>query len=134
MLKKLLFFLLILSNINLYQSQEVSKDTLFSLKKDTLIPEKKEKHWKISGEHSLTLNQSAFSNWVAGGNNSFGAAAKVHYTFNYKKGKHIAKNKIMIGYGQVNSEGEKPKKTDDVFALESMYGYQISENWYMSSK
>jgi hypothetical protein len=108
------------------------KDTI-TIVKDTVIPEKKVKYWEISGDHSLTLNQSAFSNWVAGGNNSFGAAAKVSYSFNFKKGKHIAKNKITVGYGQVNSEGEKPKKTDDVLALESMYGYQISKNWYMSS-
>ncbi len=136
MLRKLFFFLFIVS-INSALSQEAKKDTLVSqdsllIKQDTL-PGIKEKRWKIHGDNSLLLTQSAFSNWVAGGNNSFGATAKVKYAFDYKKGKNIWNSRVILGYGQVNSEGEKPKKTDDIVALESSYGYRISKNWYMSA-
>ncbi len=138
MLKKLFFFLLLITSINLVRSQEVKKDTVATKsdtllsKQDSILP-KEEKRWNMTGENTLLLNQSAFSNWVAGGNNSFGATAKVKYEFDYKNGKNIWNNKIAVGYGQLSSEGEKPKKTDDIIVLESSYGYQISKNWYMSA-
>lgn len=91
------------------------------------------KHWKIIGQNSLLLNQNSFSNWVAGGNNSFGLNAKSNYEFNYKKNKHIWDNKIILGYGQASNEGDKPRKTDDILSLNSTYGYQIKENYYASA-
>ncbi|TWP24036.1 DUF3078 domain-containing protein [Apibacter muscae] len=121
-------YIILIGAINLFEAQENKKvDEL-----DSIIVPKKEKHWKIIGEQSLTINQSSFSNWVAGGVNSFGASAKINYSFNYEKGKNIFKNKIILGYGQVSNEKEKPKKTDDVIHIESMYGYKISKSWYSS--
>ncbi|MGM5631404.1 DUF3078 domain-containing protein [Apibacter raozihei] len=129
MLKKLLLLLLALSVSGLSKAQENEVNT--SVKDSVLIP-KKENHWKISGDHSLTINQNSFSNWIAGGTNSFGGAARINYSFDYKNGKHISKNKITVGYGQINNKGDKMKKTDDILLLESMYGYSISKNWYAS--
>lgn len=129
MMKKFLLFILITTISPYSYSQQILTDS--PLKDTVTIPEKV-KNWKISGDHSLIINQSSFSNWIAGGTNSFGGSGRIKYTFDYKKGKNIFKNILTIGYGQVNNKNDKVKKTDDILLLESMYGRSISKNWYAS--
>lgn len=129
MMKKFLLFILITTISPYFYSQQILTDS--PLKDTVTIPEKV-KNWKISGDHSLIVNQSSFSNWIAGGTNSFGGSGRIKYTFDYKKGKNIFKNILTIGYGQVNNKNDKMKKTDDILLLESMYGRSISKNWYAS--
>lgn len=129
MMKKFLLFILITTISPYSYSQQILTDS--PLKDTVTIPEKV-KNWKISGDHSLIINQSSFSNWIAGGTNSFGGSGRIKYTFDYKKGKNIFKNILTIGYGQVNNKNDKMKKTDDILLLESMYGRSISKNWYAS--
>jgi len=129
MMKKFLLFILITTISPYSYSQQILTDS--PLKDTVTIPEKV-KNWKISGDHSLIVNQSSFSNWIAGGTNSFGGSGRIKYTFDYKKGKNIFKNILTIGYGQVNNKNDKMKKTDDILLLESMYGRSISKNWYAS--
>ncbi|WP_295810106.1 DUF3078 domain-containing protein [uncultured Apibacter sp.] len=128
-MKKFLLFILITTISPYSYSQQILTDS--PLKDTVTIPEKV-KNWKISGDHSLIINQSSFSNWIAGGTNSFGGSGRIKYTFDYKKGKNIFKNILTIGYGQVNNKNDKMKKTDDILLLESMYGRSISKNWYAS--
>ena len=50
-------------------------------KKDTLpIPK-----WKINGKFGFIFNQSTFSNWTSGGENTVAGDINVNYDFNYKK-------------------------------------------------
>ncbi|CVK16214.1 Protein of unknown function (DUF3078) [Apibacter mensalis] len=129
MMKKILLFLFVSTLSQFIYAQQPLTGTPVT---DTLTVPKKAKNWKISGDHSLIVNQSSFSNWIAGGTNSFGGSARIKYSLDYKKGKNIFKNKITIGYGQVNNKNDKMRKTDDILLLESMYGRGISKNWYAS--
>ena len=41
--------------------------------------------WTIHGQNTILLNQSSFSNWAAGGVNSFALNVVFDYDFDYKK-------------------------------------------------
>ncbi|MCA4776946.1 DUF3078 domain-containing protein [Empedobacter stercoris] len=89
--------------------------------------------WFVSGNNSLLFSQSAFSNWVAGGVNSFALNANVDYEFNLTREKHIWDNRIVLGYGIQTNKGESSRKTNDVIDLTSSYGYNIGNNWYLAA-
>jgi len=90
------------------------------------------KAWSIIGQNTLMLNQSAFSNWVAGGANNIGWQAGVNYNMTYEKDKDLWENLIILGYGMNNTQGVGPRKTQDVINLSTNYGRKISGNWYAS--
>lgn len=86
--------------------------------------------WTISGENTFLINQSSFSNWAAGGVNSFAANLILNYDFNYKKDKWSWDNKIIAGYGLTHQRQTDWRKNDDRIILNSLLGYQASERWY----
>ncbi len=90
------------------------------------------KAWSIVGQNTLMLNQSAFSNWVAGGANNIGWQAGVNYNLTYEKDKDLWENLIVLGYGMNNTQGVGNRKTQDVVNLSTNYGRKISDNWYAS--
>ncbi|WP_333850916.1 DUF3078 domain-containing protein [Epilithonimonas sp.] len=90
------------------------------------------KAWSVVGQNTLMLNQSAFSNWVAGGANNIGWQAGVNYNMTYEKDKDLWENLIILGYGMNNTQGVGNRKTLDVINLSTNYGRKISENWYAS--
>ena len=94
--------------------------------------ENEQKTWKTSGAIGLTLTQASFSNWIKGGENSLAVNALVNYDMNYKKGKNVWDNKIIMAYGLSEISGVT-KKTDDRFELNSVYGYEAGNNWYYSA-
>ena len=85
--------------------------------------------WRISGENTLLLNQSSFSNWAAGGINSFAANLVFNYDFNYKKEKWSWDNKVIAAYGLTKQKSLGWRKNDDRIVLNSLLGYQASEFW-----
>ncbi len=95
-------------------------------------PVKEEKNWKTSGNFGLTLTQASFSNWIKGGENSVAANGIINYNMNYKKGKNVWDNKIIMAYGLSEISGVT-KKTDDRFEFNSVYGYEAGNNWYYSA-
>ncbi|RYZ79884.1 MAG: DUF3078 domain-containing protein, partial [Proteobacteria bacterium] len=81
------------------------------------------KAWTTKGNFSLLLNQSSFSNWIAGGENNISGTVGVNYDFNYKKNDWTWDNKVIASYGLIrvkNSDFEK--KTDDRLELNSLLG------------
>lgn len=86
--------------------------------------------WTISGEHTFLVNQSSFSNWAAGGVNSFAANLLLNYDFNYQKGKWSWDNKVIGAYGLTHQRATDWRKNDDRFVLNSLLGYQASNFWY----
>lgn len=90
------------------------------------------KHWSITGQNTLMLNQAAFSNWVGGGANNIGWIAGSNYNMTYEKDKDLWENIIVLGYGQNNTKGLGNRKTQDVINLSTNYGRKISKNWYAS--
>jgi hypothetical protein len=78
------------------------------------------------------LNQSTFSNWVAGGANNLGWLAGVNYNMTYEKGKDLWENIVILGYGQNNTQGLGNRKTQDIINLSTNYGREIYKHWYAS--
>ena len=98
-----------------------------------LMKSEVEKRWFFFGQNSLLFNQSAFSNWYAGGNNNFGVLGKVNYNIAYKNRRHFLDNNIQMGYGLVSSTGQSPRKTDDYINILTNYGYDLGRDVYLST-
>lgn len=88
-----------------------------------------EKNWKISGENTFMVNQSSFSNWSAGGINSFAANLLFNYNFNYQKENWNWDNKVIAGYGQSRQKTLGWRKNDDQLHFNSLLGYKAAEKW-----
>ncbi len=89
--------------------------------------------WSNKGNITVLFNQSAFSNWVAGGENNVAGNVSVNYNFNYLKGNITWDNKIIASYGLTKSKNsEFEKKTDDRFEFSSLFGKKGKKNWYHS--
>lgn len=90
--------------------------------------------WTIRGTNSLLLNQTAFSNWVAGGINSMALTARIDYEFNLKRGKTLWENRTLMGYGIRKEKNASSTKVEDIIDLNSKFGYQFgSSNWYAAA-
>jgi hypothetical protein len=85
--------------------------------------------WTIHGQNTILINQSSFSNWAAGGQNSLAANIVLDYDFNYKKDKWSWDNKAIFGYGLSKQNGLGWRKNDDRIILNSLLGYQAAKYW-----
>ncbi|PQJ71916.1 DUF3078 domain-containing protein [Polaribacter butkevichii] len=97
-------------------------------KKDTLPVPK----WKILGRFTFVFNQSSFTNWVSGGENTVAGDINVHYDFNYKKKNINWDTRILTGYGLSHLNGKGYRKTNDRFELNSLLGVKSGKNWFLS--
>lgn len=90
--------------------------------------------WKILGRSSFIFNQSSFSNWSAGGENTLAGNVTLNYDFNYKKDKVNWDSRLLTGYGfsYISESGKGWRKTDDRIELNSVYGYKTSTDWFFS--
>ena len=89
----------------------------------------KDTTWKIHGQNTFLLSQSSFSNWAAGGVNSFAANLVLDYDFDYKKGFWSWDNKVILGYGLSDQAGLGWRKNDDRIILNSLLGYKAAQYW-----
>lgn len=86
-------------------------------------------NWKLSGENTFMINQSAFSNWAAGGINSFAGNLMFNYDLNYKKDKWSWDNKAILAYGQSKQKSIGWRKNDDRLILNTLLGYEMADKW-----
>lgn len=98
----------------------------FAQDADTLKP------WKIYGVTSLSINQANFSNWSAGGENSFSGTALLKFYADYAKGNNSVNTVLNLKYGMIKTGDEKLKKNEDLIELISQYNNQFSKNWTVS--
>jgi hypothetical protein len=124
MIKKLCVVLLLL-NQNAF-SQEVKK--VQEDKKKDSIPKK----WNTTTKLAFILNQSTFSNWVAGGTNTVAGNINVNYEFNYKRKRWNWDNKITSAYGLSYVDKQGVRKTDDRLEYNSLLGYKSTKDWFFS--
>ena len=89
--------------------------------------------WKKGGKVSIMFNQSSFSNWVAGGENSMAANAFINYDFNYRKGDWRWDNKIITAYGMTKTKTNGTRKTDDRLEFNSVVGKKATQFWFYSA-
>jgi hypothetical protein len=90
--------------------------------------------WDFGGTLGLNFNQSYFSNWAAGGQNSISVTGLVSLFGNYKKDRHSWTNTLDLAYGMIAQDNNNPIKTDDRIDFTSKYGYEAGEGsaWYYS--
>ncbi len=112
------FFIFLGFGLAAFSQTTAVKDTVH---KDTI--------WRIHGQNTILIAQSSFSNWAAGGVNSFAANVLLDYDFNYKKGNWNWDNKAIFGYGLTDNAGQSWRKNDDRIILNSLLGYQYAKYW-----
>ncbi len=88
--------------------------------------------WTKTGKITLLINQSAFSNWQAGGDNNFAGNINLNYDFNYLKGDWLLDNKLLASYGLTINDDDGARKTDDRLELNSILGKKVNETWNYS--
>lgn len=93
-------------------------------------------YWTKKNSIGLDFNQGAFSNWNAGGYNSISGIVKGDFFRKYEKGRILWSSDLKVRYGLNKQDNQEVRKTDDVFALNSTFGYRTSSksNWYHSAK
>lgn len=92
--------------------------------------------WKRKNKLGISMNEVAFVNWSAGGNNSVSALADVKFERNYKFRYIQWDNYIDLRYGLNLQENQKLRKTEDVIRLSSTFGFRRDtiSNWFYSVK
>ena len=117
-MKKLVLFFFVLLSIN-----------IFSQKKKETVPQPK---WKINGRFAFIFNQSSFSNWASGGENTVAGNFNVNYDFNYKKKNINWDTRLITSYGLSHLSEKGWRKTDDRFELNSVLGIKTTTYWFFS--
>ena len=59
--------------------------TINSFSQTVLIDSLKQEGWNKSGKVTFLVNQTAFSNWTSGGENSIAGALALDYNLNYNR-------------------------------------------------
>ena len=90
------------------------------------------KYWKIGGDASLTVGQTALVNWSAGGVSSFSLNGLVNFHADYQKNKLLWTNNLIMAYGMYQEKDDDRKKSDDKIDFTSNFGYEMRKNWYYS--
>jgi hypothetical protein len=98
----------------------------FAQNADTLKP------WKIYGVTSLSINQASFSNWSAGGDNSFSGTALLKLYADYAKGNNSVNTVLNMKYGMLKTGDDDLTKSEDLIELISQYNNQFSKYWAAS--
>ncbi|MEO9572219.1 MAG: DUF3078 domain-containing protein [Polaribacter sp.] len=88
--------------------------------------------WKIHGRFTFIFNQSSFSNWASGGENTVAGNFNINYDFNYKKDNVNWDSRIITGYGISHLSEKGWRKTDDRFEFNSLLGYKTAKYWFLS--
>ncbi|MCI2229214.1 DUF3078 domain-containing protein [Polaribacter sp. MSW13] len=114
----LLLFIFLFSTI--FYAQEKKTDTL---------PQPK---WKVHGRVAFLFNQSTFSNWASGGENTVAGNIDLNYDFNYKRKNLNWDNKLLTGYGLSHISGKGYRKTNDRFEFNSLLGIKSKNYWFFS--
>jgi len=107
----------------------LSSITIFSQDKKAKKPTPK---WKIHGRFTFLFNQSSFTNWASGGENTVAGNLNVNYDFNYKKNNLNWDSRIISGYGLSHISDKGYRKTDDRFEFNTLLGLKTGKYWFLS--
>lgn len=89
--------------------------------------------WKTSGDISLMLNQSSFTNWAAGGENNLNVTGFFNFYAGYIKNKTKWETLLALAYGQTKTGEQDFRKNEDKIDLQSTYGIKASEKWFYTA-
>lgn len=93
-------------------------------------------YWSSKNVVGVDLSEMAFVNWSAGGTSAVTGLVRTHLKWDYKDDHQIWSSELICRYGLNKQEGIELRKTEDVFKLNSTYGFRTSpiSNWYHSAK
>lgn len=93
-------------------------------------------HWTNKNTLGIDISEIAFVNWSAGGTSAITGLVKGHLKRDYKDDFQVWANELIFRYGLNKQEGTELRKTDDVFRINSTYGFRKDSlsNWYHSAK
>ena len=95
-------------------------------------PAVKPNYWKKSLVYDLGFNQTALTNWAAGGVNNITLSTGLDAKAYYAKDRTTWKNRLQMEYGFIWSEDKSYilQKSNDRIYFESKFSYRISnETW-----
>jgi hypothetical protein len=128
----LLFSICSFSQVKIITSlpDTISKKPIAGVKPDTIS------HWTNKNTLGIDIAEIAFVNWSAGGTSSITGLLKGHLKRDYKDEYQVWSSELIFKYGLNKQEGIELRKTDDVFRINSTYGYRKDtlSNWYHSAK
>lgn len=90
-------------------------------------PKVKTTNWDLSSDFTLGFNQTALSNWAAGGYNTISLAANIDAQANYAKNLTSWTNRLRLDYGflwSADKAGILQKSSDRIY-LESQLNHKI---------
>lgn len=97
-------------------------------------PAPKPDYWTRGTLLQLGFSQLSLTNWASGGNNNVALNAYVNIYRNYAPVDNMFwENRLQIGYGFVNSFGDRYRKSDDKFIFDSKLGYRAFENVFAAA-
>jgi hypothetical protein len=104
--------------------------TIITSKPDTIS------YWSNKNILGIDISEIAFVNWSAGGTSAITGLIRGHLQRDYKDDNQVWSSELIFRYGLNKQEGIELRKTDDVFRLNSTYGYRKDtlSNWYHSVK
>tara|TARA_B100001175_G_C19459342_1_gene615656 strand:- start:393 stop:1307 length:915 start_codon:yes stop_codon:yes gene_type:complete len=108
--------------------------SLKSFSQEIIVDTSKVVGWQNSGKTTFLINQTAFSNWTSGGENSIAATLSVDYNLNYYKNGWSWDTKMLGSFGvNKNSDSKFFKKIDDRVEINSVMGKKFIEKFSFSS-
>ncbi|MDA0330464.1 MAG: DUF3078 domain-containing protein [Bacteroidetes bacterium] len=117
-MKKNLFILFLVINVNLFSQESINKDSL----------------WNTRGNVAFLLNQTGFSNWVGGGTNNFSGTIKFDYEWEYRNIGWDWLTNLESAYGLAKFKNAPfARKIDDRILLQSIIGKEFTKNLSFSA-
>lgn len=114
-MKKLFTILLVVLSTSIYAS--ILTDTTATSPKDTI--------WTFEGQSSLNFTQGFLENWTAGGENFLSSLILNDYTISYDKKRASWENNATYKLGGTQQGEQDFRKTEDIFELNSKFGYDL---------
>ena len=85
------------------------------------------------GKITTLLNQSHYSNWIAGGVNNVSLTLLLDYDFNLKRGDLEWINRLDGAYGLIKNQDENIKKNEDRLEIYSLLALKNKGRWSYSA-
>ena len=121
-MKKIIFLLMTFISLNVYSNK--FEDSVW------ISPDS---YYLSKGKITTLLNQSQYSNWIAGGINNLSLTLLLDYDYTLKKGDLEWINRLDGAYGLVKNQDESIKKNEDRLELYSLLALKNKGRWSYSA-
>jgi hypothetical protein len=91
------------------------------------------KYWNFKSLSVLSISQTAFVNWAAGGESSLSGKGEFAYEVDYQKGKFTFDQNGDFVFGLVGYVDKRIEKTNDKLNLSMSLNHRTSKKWSLSN-